>query len=132
MLLVNHYVSQSSIHGLGVFTHDPIKAGAVVWKFDPFFDVEIPTSLLNDLAEEDVQTILHHAEYIEHLDLFRLGNDGDMFMNHSGTPSLIDCGDEMRAAHYLHAGSELTCNYSNVCVLGFLQDQLGLDHRTAA
>lgn len=123
MLLVTHYVGRSPIHGMGVFTREVIKAQSVVWRFDPMFDVEISAALVAQFPEEEVQTLLHHAEYIEHLGVFRLGNDGDMFMNHSDTPSLIDCGDEMRAAHDLPAGSELTCDYSDVCVLGFLKER---------
>ncbi|PTV94519.1 hypothetical protein C8J27_10750 [Rhodobacter aestuarii] len=119
MLLVNHYVSQSPIHGLGVFTREPIRAGNTVWRYDPMFDVDIPASALAHFPEEAVETVLHHAEFIPHLQVFRLGNDGDMFMNHSETPSLIDCGEEMIAARDLPAGTELTCNYAHVCVLGF-------------
>ncbi|MGY9046737.1 hypothetical protein P775_16630 [Puniceibacterium antarcticum] len=120
MLLVNHYVGRSMIHGLGVFTHEPIRAGDVVWRFDPNFDVEIPAALIDRLSQEDLDLILHHAEYIEHLGVFRLGNDGDMFMNHSDAPSLLDFGNEMKAAFDIVAGTELTCSYFDVCVLGFM------------
>lgn len=123
MLLISHYVSRSRIHGMGVFTREPIQAGATVWRFDPVFDVEIPAAFLDCLPEDAVETILHHAEYIERLDVFRLGNDGDMFMNHSDSPSLLDFGDEMQAARHLPAGTELTCDYNNVCVLGFLGER---------
>lgn len=123
MLLVDHYVSQSNIHGLGVFTRESISAGAKVWKFDPMFDVEIPASLVNRFPEEERRTVLRHAEFIEHLNVFRLGNDGDMFMNHSDEPSLVDRGEEMIAARDLPAGTELTCDYSNVCVLDFVAEQ---------
>jgi hypothetical protein len=131
VLLVNHYVNRSKIHGLGVFTHEPITAGSLVWRFDPMFDVEIPVSFIGGFSEEIVQMIWHHAEYLEHLGVFRLGCDGDMFMNHSASPTLIDCGDEMRAAHDLHAGTELTCDYSHVCVLGFLEERPDLAQCTA-
>lgn len=123
MLLVDHYVDRSKIHGLGVFACKPIEAGSLVWRFDPMFDVEIPVSLLDRLPTEDVKIILSHAEYFENLGVFRLGNDGDMFMNHSKVPSLLDFGDEMRAARDLDAGAELTCDYSDVCVLAFLEDR---------
>ncbi|MFD2175719.1 SET domain-containing protein-lysine N-methyltransferase [Rhodobacter lacus] len=119
MLLVNHYIARSLIHGLGVFTRTSIRAGDTVWRYDPMYDVDIPAAALNHFPADAVETVLHHAEYIPHLQVFRLGNDGDMFMNHSDDPSLIDCGDEMIAARDLPAGSELTCNYANVCVIGF-------------
>ncbi|SOB94624.1 SET domain-containing protein-lysine N-methyltransferase [Rhodobacter maris] len=125
MLLVKHYVAQSPIHGLGVFTKVPIHAGETVWRFDPMFDVDIPAAALEHFPAEAVETVLRHAEYIPHLETFRLGNDGDMFMNHSDQPSLIDCGEEMIAAFDLPAGTELTCNYAEVCVIAFEQERSG-------
>lgn len=119
MLLVGHRVARSEIHGLGVFTTEPINAGDVVWRFDPMFDVEIPAAMLTTMDQDEIETVLHHAEYIIEQDVFRLGNDGDMFMNHCNDASLIDCGDEMRARRYLPAGTELTCDYAEVCVIGF-------------
>lgn len=119
MLLVKHYVTHSKIHGLGVFTQVPLRAGDTVWRYDPMFDVDIPVATLARLPEDLALTVLHHAEYLPHLGIFRLGNDGDMFMNHSETPSLIDRGEDMIAARDLAAGTELTCDYAQVCVLGF-------------
>ena len=132
MLLVSHYVSRSRIHGLGVFTREPILAGSTVWRYDPMFDVDIPISVMDRLPAEAVETVLHHAEFIERLGIFRLGNDGDMFMNHSDSPSLLDFGDEMRAARDLPANTELTCDYSEVCVLGFLKNRPVLAQVVAA
>ena len=129
MLLVDHYVGQSAIHGLGVFTKKPISAGSKVWKFDPMFDVEIPASLVDRFPEEEKRTVFRHAEFIKHLNVFRLGNDGDIFMNHSAMPSLVDQGEEMVAARDLPAGAELTCDYSNVCVLDFVEEQAEFEWR---
>jgi hypothetical protein len=86
------------------------------------FDIEIPVSLIGQFSEDIVQMIRHHAEYVESLGVFRLGCDGDIFMNHSASPTLIDYGDEMRAARDLNADTELTCDYSDVCVLGFFEE----------
>lgn len=122
MLLVNHCVKLSPIHGLGLFTRDTIAAGSVVWRFDPLFDVVIPASLLQLFLDDDIEIVRNHAEYIRHLDEFRLGNDGDMFMNHSDTPTLIDYGDEMLARVDISIGSELTCDYNAVKVLAFRPD----------
>ncbi|PYF06409.1 hypothetical protein C8J30_1284 [Rhodobacter viridis] len=119
MFLVKHYVTRSKIHGLGVFTQVPIRAGDTVWRYDPMFDVDIPVAALQKFPEDLAQTVLHHAEYIPHLGIFRLGNDGDMFMNHSKDPSLIDRGEEMIAARDMAVGTELTCDYGQVHVLGF-------------
>lgn len=119
MFTVSHRVARSEIHGLGVFTCEAIAAGALVWRYDPMFDVEIPLGLLDCFPLDVVETLHTHAEYIPHLGVFRLGNDGDIFMNHSDTPTLLDHGDVMRAARDIPAGSELTCNYADVQVLAY-------------
>ncbi|OCX60984.1 hypothetical protein BFP70_16085 [Thioclava sp. SK-1] len=119
MLLVKHFVTQSPIHDLGLFLGEPVTAGTLIWRFEPTFDVEIPEAMLENLDPEDVETIWHNAEYIEERGVFRLGNDADIFMNHSDEPTLIDLGDEMVAARDLLPGDELTCDYRAVRVLGF-------------
>ncbi len=122
MLIVNHKVQPSEIHGLGVFTLEPIKAGTVVWRFDPMFDVELSEEFVAKLSHEDAETVFHHAEYIAEKRVFRLGNDGDIFMNHCDFPSLRDDGDVMIAARDMKAGEELTCNYSDVRVVGYEEE----------
>lgn len=119
MLIVSHCVKPSSIHGLGVFLREPVAAGTVVWRYDPMFDIEMPAALVASLPPEEVETVHHHAEYLPERGVFRLGNDADIFMNHSDGPSLADRGDEMIALRDLDAGEELTCDYREVHVLGF-------------
>lgn len=119
MLTVNHKVQPSAIHGLGVFVMEPIPAGTVVWRFDPMFDVEFSEEFVAGLSPEDMDTVLHHAEYLPEKRVFRLGNDADIFMNHSDMPTLSDQGDEMVATRDLAPGDELTCDYSEVRVVGY-------------
>ena len=132
MFLVEHFVGKSRIHGLGVFISKPIKRRSLIWKFDPDFDIEISCHLVSSLSKHDMQFILNHAEYISETDSFRLGNDGDIFMNHSDTPSLSDYGDFMLAARDLRAGDELTCDYRTVRVLGFDEQCRGSSKAFAA
>jgi len=119
MLLVLNYVSKSNIHGLGLFSAEHVKENQVVWRFEPTFDAEIPKSLLNFLLDPHAETVLENAEYHPDREVFVLGNDGDIFMNHSDDPNLIDMGDIMIAARDIQAGEEITCDYRKVMVLGF-------------
>jgi len=119
VLLVRYYVSESPIHGLGLFLAEPVRARQLVWRYEPTFDTEIPERLLDYLLDPYVETVRHNAEYLTERGVFRLGNDGDIFMNHSDQPTLIDMGDEMFAAKDLGPGDELTCDYRSVHVLGF-------------
>lgn len=119
MLVVRHIVKSSTIHGLGVFIMQSAKSGMVVWRYDPMYDVEIPVDLVKGFPSDVAETVFHHAEFLPRLNAFRLGNDADIFMNHSSAPSLIDRGDKMVAARDLSMGEELTCDYSRTRVLGF-------------
>jgi SET domain-containing protein len=122
MLLVGHCVKPSPIHGLGVFLLEPVPSGTVVWRYDPMFDIEIPADSVARLPKEEAETVYHHAEYLPDRRIFRLGNDADIFMNHSKGPSLVDQGDEMIASKDLKVGDELTCDYREVKVIGFTSE----------
>lgn len=119
MLLVKHFVSASPIHNLGLFAGEPIKKGREVWRFEPDYDVEIPSAMLADLEANYREVVRDCAEYFADRDVYRLGNDGDIFMNHSDQPSLLDLGDRMIAAWDMPAGEELTCDYRTVHVAGY-------------
>lgn len=119
MFIVDHHVKPSPIHGLGVFLLQPVKAGAIVWRYEPMFDVELTTAEVNRLPQEEAETVFNHAEYFPERGVFRLGNDADIFMNHSSRPALLDKGDVMVAARDLILGDELTCDYSEVHVVSY-------------
>lgn len=131
MLIVDHCVKPSSIHGLGLFVGQAVKAGTVIWRYEPMFDVEISAAVVASLPAEEAETVYHHAEFLPQRGVFRLGNDADIFMNHSDDPSLTDLGDEMIARQDLQAGEELTCDYRDVRVLGF-ESETGHAYRDAA
>jgi SET domain-containing protein len=122
MLTVHHCVKPSAIHGLGVFIMEAVAAGTVVWRYDPMFDIEIPASTVASFPSDVAEVVYHHAEYLPDHQVFRLGNDADIFMNHSDGPTLIDLGDEMIASQDLKVGDELTCDYRKVFVVGFLSE----------
>lgn len=122
MLTVDHCVKPSAIHGLGVFIMEAVTAGTIVWRYDPMFDTELSADTVARFPREVAEVVYHHAEYLPEHQIFRLGNDADIFMNHSNGPSLIDLGDEMIASQDLNVGDELTCDYRKVCVAGFLAE----------
>jgi SET domain-containing protein len=119
LLVVEHFVAPSAVHGLGVFSKHFVPKGALVWRVHPAIDREIHRTELNDLPLHVVQKIQTHAEYLPSRDVFRLGADGDYFMNHSDDPNLIDAGESMYAARDILAGDELFCDYRLVRVVAF-------------
>ncbi len=119
MLLVKHFVARSAIHNLGLFAGEPIKRGRSVWRFEPDYDVEIPAEMLADLEVALREVVIDCAEYFANRGIYRLGNDADIFMNHSDRPSLLDLGDIMIARRDIAVGEELTCDYRTVHVAGY-------------
>ena len=119
MFKIATYVSKSEIHGLGVFSRENVPKGHLIWSFDPAFDNELPKEFVDGLPWDLAHLVQTHAEYLHDREVFRLGNDNDIFMNHSSTPTLLDLGDQMVAAIDIHPGAELTCDYRSVQVIAF-------------
>ncbi|MFC6197579.1 SET domain-containing protein [Ponticaulis profundi] len=118
MMLVRAYLAPSSIEGLGVFSHDNIRKGDVVWRFDTRFDQLIP---LQTLADSDDRT----REFLErygydmpmHPGFLALDADEGRFMNHSDAPNLdFSAPDYGVALVDIPAGVELTCDYREFTV----------------
>ncbi|MBC7234389.1 MAG: SET domain-containing protein [Chloroflexi bacterium] len=115
MLLINATIGPSPIHGIGVFTREPIKKGQLVWVRDPRIDISIPVS---DIAAfpKPVQDFIYMYGYMtmEHgRKVIVLCGDHGKHMNHADEPNLIEAEDGISdiAARDIEAGEELTCNY---------------------
>ncbi len=130
MLVVEHFVARSEIHNLGVFLGETVTQGKVIWRYEPEFDVEFSKAMVEALPKRYKGLVHDCAEYFADRDVYRLGNDADIFMNHSNQPNLLDLGDVMIAARAISAGEELTCDYRIVSVAGFKPEPLD-DNRTA-
>ncbi len=119
MLTVDHKISPSTIHGLGVFSNEKITAGQLVWTFSPIVDREVPIEDLLMMPDHVLRAFARHAWYVKERRTFIIGADGDYFMNHSDDPNLVDGGTFMHAARDIEAGEELTCDYGTVTVIEF-------------
>ena len=128
MLVVSHFVGRSEIHNLGLFLGEPVSQGKVVWRFEADFDTELRKDFVETLPEYYKSMVLDCAEFFSERGVYRLGNDADIFMNHSDEPNLLDLGHVMLAGRAISVGEELTCDYRKVHVAGFRPDPV---HATA-
>lgn len=113
MLLIPCYLGPSSIEGLGLFTREPVKAGQVIWAFDPRFDRLIPMADL-EAAPPVIQDFLWRYTYPHagNPQLLVFEADEARHMNHSDTPNTdFSRGDTATTLRDIAAGEELTCNY---------------------
>lgn len=117
MLLVETRLGQSPIAGIGLFAAEPIKAGAVTWRFWPGFDQLFTASQIESLpppARRQLETYCYrHAAS----GLFIFCLDNARFMNHADSPNtaghheggLVEGYDV--ALRDIAEGEELTCDY---------------------
>jgi hypothetical protein len=122
LLLIEHYVAPSSIHGLGVFAVSFVPKGTKVWVFHPAIDRIVALHELSGLPGHVLERLESHSEYLLTCNSLRIAADGDYYMNHSDEPNLSNHGEEMFALRDLHAGDELLCDYRQTVVLGFNPD----------
>jgi SET domain-containing protein len=118
MMMVDTELRPSSIHGIGTFLLEDVKAGDLVWRFDSridriFSDVEI------QLMPERLRAFLNmYSTFHEPTGLWVLCGDNGRHFNHSDEPNTtslgVAFGDDIAAAD-LRAGTELTTDYFTIC-----------------
>ena len=119
MLLIPYYIARSDIHGMGVFSAVDLSVGDLVWRYDSKRDLIITLDDFRSLTSQRRKDVINHAQWYPNQKHFVLGCDGDYFMNHADDATLSDYGDRMVAARNLKKGTELTCDYRMVQVLGY-------------
>jgi SET domain-containing protein len=118
MLLVPTRLSQSPIHGLGVFALAPIAASMPVWRFERGLDMEFSPDIVTTLPEH-VQAFFSHYGYLDrNVGRIILCFDDARFVNHSDAPNVAtDYAQDPYgldvALRDIAAGEELTMDYAN-------------------
>lgn len=120
-LLIRTDLKPSNIHGLGVFTREPIIAGQIVWKHDAILDGWIHKNLLNNNNDELIafrEYVDYLYPYDEEIDCYIKSCDNMNRANHSYKPSLIAPTKYIHiASRDLNIGDELTVDYREICDL---------------
>ena len=114
MLIIATTLRPSPVHGLGVFTTQPVRAGTVVSRFLPPFDIQYPAVLLPALSDAERAYLRNFAYRSRYTGLYILTGDHDRYMNHSDTPNVgmnPNGNTENLALRDLAADEELTCDY---------------------
>lgn len=116
MLLVPTYVSQSGIHGLGVFAARRIRMGERVWTFDPYWDHFIPDEAFANLPAPSKRFLRIYAYHNSlHGPGYIVESDNGRFMNHADHPNLDFSGPDGFATRTIERGEEMTCDYRQCC-----------------
>ena len=105
MLLVDVYLDQSEIQGIGVFAAEQIQAGQQIWQLVKGFDIVVTHKRLLSLPKRARDIIQHFG--VEYDDFWFLGMDKDRYINHSDSPNT----DGVRALKDIEIGEEITVDY---------------------
>lgn len=116
MLLLPVRIDRSPIHGLGLFTPEPVPRGTPIWRFEPEFDRAIPLTQWDQLPSPARKHIRSHAYLSLEAQAYIKSGDFACFMNHSDQPTTgaVGQGNEpitTVALRDLAGGEELTCDY---------------------
>ena len=111
MVLVDTEVRPSTIHGLGLFTVEAIKAGTPVWRHADGCEFHIARHVVEKLPEPGRSNVKHFAYLFE--DQYVVSGDNTRYINHSTEPNVGAGGkiDEFVALRDIEAGEELLEDY---------------------
>jgi uncharacterized protein len=88
MLLVRTHIAPSTIHNLGLFADEFIRAGTEVWRFTPGYDLEITIEEM-EKHPQYVREFFDHYGYLDfNVNRYLLCCDNARFINHSNTPNI--------------------------------------------
>lgn len=114
MLIIPVELRPSRIHGLGVFTRQAVRAGEVVSRYLPPFDVQYPVELMTMVSVSERAYLKNFSYLSRFTGVYVLPGDHDRYMNHSDDPNVgmnPNGSTENLALRDIAAGEELTCDY---------------------
>jgi SET domain-containing protein len=113
MLLVRTYLDKSSIHGIGLFATEDIKAGTQIYYLDHNLVKKFPEMYVN--TSDKVEKEFFNTYAWKKDNYYYLSLDNDRFMNHSEYPNTYETEYATFAKVDIMAGEEITCNYKDFC-----------------
>jgi len=116
MMLIEVRLSPSTLHGLGIFTLEPVPQGTPIWRFEPGFDRAFTPEELAALPPLAQAHLRKHAYPDATTGHWIFSGDLTIFMNHSSPPNTGALPGTVKpvttvALRDIAAGEELTCDY---------------------
>lgn len=115
MIHVKYKLNASNIHGVGLFTVQPIKKGDLIYTASPLLDLNISQEQFDSLQQKEKDEILWWGFFDQPSRMWHVDFDVSKFINHSLEANISQ--DEKHDEAYLvasrdiDAGEELTQNY---------------------
>lgn len=115
MIHIKYKLKASGLHGIGLFTDEPLKKGQLVYTASPILDLNITQEQFNSLDQKEKEEILWWGFFDEPSQKWHVDFDVSKFINHSREATVTQ--DSSHADAYLVAtrdlgvGEEITQNY---------------------
>jgi SET domain-containing protein len=122
MLVIKTKLGLSAIEGIGLFADQFIRKGAVIWVFDPRFDILFNHSDVERMSEIQRDLIIHFSYYSIKSGRYVYSIDNSRFTNHSSNPNVgeektgCEGSSEIRtvALRDIQIGEEITEDYREI------------------
>lgn len=115
MIHFNYKLKASDLHGVGLFTDEPLAKGQLLYTASPLLDLNITPKQFDTLDEKEKKEILWWGFFDQPSQMWHVDFDVSKFINHSYTATVTqdESHDEayLVAARDIEAGEELTQNY---------------------
>ena len=111
MFLIDTYLDKSKIEGVGVFSKENVKKGALIKEVRPDFEIEFNKDNLPKMPLALAKLIDTHA-YERELGskILVMGIDNEKYLNHSKNPTVNDNGIALKD---IKIGDEITVDYKD-------------------
>jgi SET domain-containing protein len=120
MLLVQHSLKKSKVHGIGVFAEEPIPKGTIMWRFTPGFDVKFTKQQVLTLPEDAQKYLCMYGWKSKKSKRYCVAFDAGKHVNHSEDPNCrsvyVDSEDEVVtvALRDIRVGEEILEDYTSL------------------
>ncbi len=117
MLLIETFLAESPIAGIGLFAGQRVEKGQVLWRFVPGFDNLMTVEFVKGLPDMNQEFIRDNASLIPQMGAYLMCGDNDRFTNHSNDPNrqfVYESPTDIYevATREINPGDELTNDYS--------------------
>lgn len=115
MIHIKYRLKASTLHGIGLFTDQPIQKGTLVYTASPVLDLNITQEQFDSLHQKEKDEILWWGFFDEPSQMWHVDFDVSKFINHSYEATLTQDSTHtdayLVATRDLEPGEELTQNY---------------------
>lgn len=115
-MLIETYLKESKIHGIGIFSKEDIPKGKKIWKFHKGYDRNFSQEELLQLPEPIKKDIIKYGYKNKKDQRIVYCIDNAKFFNHSSNPNTKETSENYKESYTvtiknIKKNEELTCNY---------------------